>query len=104
MTTLQVASPDRKKAEDDGLLEPLAPPDAFAPLPTERLILRPFIPEDAEALHRLVNDWDIRAIWRLCPSPIPANWLTTGYCPRANRWRKAAATTSPSPAAKASTR
>src|SRR5580692_2554259 len=30
------------------VLDPLAPPDTFAPLATERLILRPLIPEDAE--------------------------------------------------------
>lgn len=30
---------------------------AFAPLKTERLLLRPLRPEDAPALHNLVNDW-----------------------------------------------
>ena len=71
MTTLQVASPNRARAEHDGLLELLAPPDAFAPLATERLILRPFIPEDAEALHRLVNDWEISRNLATVPFPYP---------------------------------
>ncbi len=34
-----------------------APAIAFPPLPTGRLLLRAFIPEDAEALHALINDW-----------------------------------------------
>lgn len=69
MTTAQVASPDREKTDDNGLLEPLAPPDAFAPLATERLILRPFEPKDAEALHRLVNDWEISRNLATVPFP-----------------------------------
>ncbi len=36
---------------------PAAP--AFAPLGTARLTLRPFRPEDAAALHRLINDWEV---------------------------------------------
>ena len=44
---------------------------AFAPLKTERLLLRPLRPTDAEALHRLVNDWAVvRNLTRL-PFPYP---------------------------------
>ena len=53
------------------LLDPLAPPDAFAPLATERLILRPLIPEDADALHRLVNDWEVTRNLAVVPFPYP---------------------------------
>jgi 8-oxo-dGTP diphosphatase len=53
------------------LLDPLAPPDTFAPLSTERLILRPLIPEDAEALHRLVNDWEVTRNLTVVPFPYP---------------------------------
>ncbi len=52
-------------------LDPLAPPDTFAPLATERLILRPLIPEDAEALHRLVNDWEVTRNLSVVPFPYP---------------------------------
>src|ERR1700760_1350194 len=55
----QVRGHGRRTQTDATLLDPLAPPDAFAPLATERLILRPLVPEDAEALHRLVNDWEV---------------------------------------------
>jgi 8-oxo-dGTP diphosphatase len=53
------------------VLDPLAPPDTFAPLATERLILRPLIPEDAEALHRLVNDWEVARNLTVVPFPYP---------------------------------
>lgn len=43
----------------------------FAPLRTERLLLRPLRASDAEALHRLVNDWVVvRNLSRL-PFPYP---------------------------------
>ncbi len=71
MTTPQAASPDGERTEDNGLLEPLAPPDTFVPLATERLILRPFVAEDAEALHRLVNDWEISRNLATVPFPYP---------------------------------
>ena len=32
---------------------------AFAPLSTERLTLRPYRADDAAALHRLINDWEV---------------------------------------------
>ncbi len=32
---------------------------AFTPLATERLTLRPYRAEDAGALHRLINDWEV---------------------------------------------
>ena len=53
------------------MLDPLAPPDTFAPLATERLILRPLIPEDAEAMHRLVNDWEVARNLATVPFPYP---------------------------------
>ena len=61
----------RKRSESATLLDPLAPSDTFAPLATERLILRPLIPEDAEALHRLVNDWEVTRNLSVVPFPYP---------------------------------
>jgi 8-oxo-dGTP diphosphatase len=61
----------RRRREEASLLDPLAPPDTFAPLATERLILRPLIPEDAEALHRLVNDWEVTRNLTVVPFPYP---------------------------------
>ena len=61
----------RRRAEDAGLLDPLAPPDVFVPLATDRLILRPLVPEDADALHRLVNDWEVARNLAVVPFPYP---------------------------------
>jgi 8-oxo-dGTP diphosphatase len=46
-------------------------PDAFAPLRTERLTLRPLRPEDAAELHRLVNDWEVAKTLARVPFPYP---------------------------------
>jgi 8-oxo-dGTP diphosphatase len=43
----------------------------FVPLPTERLVLRPLRQEDAEALHRLVNDWEVVRMLSKLPFPYP---------------------------------
>src|SRR3954469_16340523 len=49
----------------------LAAPGRFEPLRTERLLLRPLRPEDAGAIHRLVNDWEgVRMLSQL-PFPYP---------------------------------
>jgi 8-oxo-dGTP diphosphatase len=61
----------RRRREEAGLLDPLAPPDAFAPLATERLVLRTLMPEDAEAMHRLVNDWEVARNLAVVPFPYP---------------------------------
>jgi 8-oxo-dGTP diphosphatase len=79
MTSVREAKPvpakptgrSRRRREETILLDPLAPPDTFAPLATERLILRPLIPEDAEALHRLVNDWEVTRNLTVVPFPYP---------------------------------
>lgn len=44
---------------------------AFAPLPTERFVLRPLRPEDAAELHRLVNDWEVAKSLARVPFPYP---------------------------------
>ncbi len=49
---------------------PPAPPD-FVPLRTDRLTLRPLRPEDAGALHRLVNDWEVAKALARVPFPYP---------------------------------
>jgi 8-oxo-dGTP diphosphatase len=46
-----------------------APPAAFAPLKTERLTLRPFRPDDAAGLHRLINDFDVAKMLELVRFP-----------------------------------
>jgi len=47
------------------------PPARFAPLTTERLTLRALCPTDAEALHRLVNDWEVTRTLAELPYPYP---------------------------------
>jgi len=46
-------------------------PAKFAPLKTERLSLRPLVEQDAEALHRLVNDWEVTRTLAEIPYPYP---------------------------------
>ena len=43
----------------------------FAPIATDRLVLRPLAPADAEELHRLVNDWDVVRNLAVVPFPYP---------------------------------
>jgi 8-oxo-dGTP diphosphatase len=43
----------------------------FEPLKTERLTLRPLRAKDAEALHRLVNDWEVTRTLAEIPYPYP---------------------------------
>jgi 8-oxo-dGTP diphosphatase len=51
--------------------KPFAPPPNLEPLTTERLILRPPVAEDAEQLHRLVNDWGVVRMLSRLPFPYP---------------------------------
>lgn len=44
---------------------------AFQPIATERLLLRPLRPDDAEAVHRLVNDWEVVRMLSQLPFPYP---------------------------------
>jgi 8-oxo-dGTP diphosphatase len=48
-----------------------ARPDGFAPLKTERLTLRALVPQDAPALHRLINDWEVCRSLAAVPFPYP---------------------------------
>ena len=41
----------------------------FAPLATERLVLRPYRAEDAAELHRLINDWEVCRTLAAVPFP-----------------------------------
>jgi 8-oxo-dGTP diphosphatase len=55
-------------------LIPPPPPDTpnvSDTLATERLILRPPVPADAEQLHRLVNDWSVVRMLSRLPFPYP---------------------------------
>lgn len=61
----------RSRAGAPPAADPLASPTAFALLKTERLVLRPLIPEDAEALHRLVNDFEVTRNLAVVPFPYP---------------------------------
>jgi 8-oxo-dGTP diphosphatase len=55
---------------------PAAEPDTgFAPLLTERLRLRAITSEDAAALHRLINDWDVARMLGGVPFPYPREEL-----------------------------
>ncbi len=44
---------------------------SFVPLATERLSLRPYRPEDAADLHRLINDWEVCRSLAAVPYPYP---------------------------------
>ena len=59
-----------------------APPD-FAPLRTERLALRPLRKDDAAALHRLVNDWEVAKTLARVPFPYPRDladeWIASTW-------------------------
>ena len=50
---------------------PEAEPAAFAPLATERLLLRPLIAADAPTLHNLVNNWEVACSLANVPFPYP---------------------------------
>ena len=60
-----------KAKEPPPQIHALAPEEAFAPLITERLILRPLLPHDAESLHRLINDWEVTRNLAVVPFPYP---------------------------------
>jgi 8-oxo-dGTP diphosphatase len=74
---MKAPSPGRKNPGS-----PRAPRGApeFAPLKTERLTLRPLIPSDAPALHRLINDWEVTRTLAAVPFPYPREladeWIT----------------------------
>jgi 8-oxo-dGTP diphosphatase len=63
------------------------PPD-FPPLRTERLTLRPLRAEDAPALHRLVNDWEVAKTLARVPFPYPRELADTWI---ASTWAQIAA-------------
>lgn len=50
---------------------PEAPRPGYAPIGTERLTLRAFVAEDATALHRLINDWEVTRNLEGVPFPYP---------------------------------
>jgi 8-oxo-dGTP diphosphatase len=70
--SLPIPSPDPPKRPQRTARKPkpVAGP-AFEPLRTERLILRPLRATDAEALHRLVNDWEVTRTLAEIPYPYP---------------------------------
>ena len=65
------------KARAPRRARPAAPAPAEAPLPgsapitTERLAMRAFVPDDATALHRLINDWEVTRNLAVVPFPYP---------------------------------
>ena len=58
-------------------------PPAFAPLRTERLALRVLRTDDAAALHRLVNDWEVAKTLARVPFPYPRSladeWIASTW-------------------------
>ncbi len=88
MSSTREASPrtkparrSRRRNNEPGLLDALAAPEPFEPLKTDRLILRPLVPEDAEAMHWLVNDWEVTRNLATVPFPYPrelaGEWIET---------------------------
>lgn len=53
------------------MTDALSPATGFAPLRTERFTLRALRAEDAPALHRLVNDWEVAKMLARVPFPYP---------------------------------
>ena len=68
MTTTEAPAPPRARRKRKS---PALKPAEFAPIATERLTLRPLRPEDAESLHRLVNDWAVSRTLAAVPFPYP---------------------------------
>ena len=66
------------------LPDPGPPPGGFAPLTTERLTLRPFVPEDAAAVHSLINDWAVTRTLAAVPFPYGRD-LADEWIPSARR-------------------
>jgi len=54
--------------------------DTFKPLTTERLTLRPLTDDDAEALHRLVNDFEVARNLSVVPFPYPRELADEWIC------------------------
>jgi 8-oxo-dGTP diphosphatase len=52
-------------------------PFVFAPLTTDRLVLRPFVAQDAGEVHRLLNDWEVCASLADVPYPYPQDKAET---------------------------
>jgi 8-oxo-dGTP diphosphatase len=73
MTTPAAKAPPRRRsrARNRKAERPPEAPPGFPPLSTERLSLRPLQPGDAEALHRLVNDWEVTRTLAVVPFPYP---------------------------------
>jgi 8-oxo-dGTP diphosphatase len=61
----------------------------FAPLLTERLVLRPYRPGDATELHRLMNDWEVCSSLAAVPFPyergLADEWVKTSAAALAKR-------------------
>ena len=68
MTIVREAKPQRGKTRPR---RRAGAPRGFVPLATERLVLRPLVPDDAEALHRLVNDFEVARNLSVVPFPYP---------------------------------
>jgi 8-oxo-dGTP diphosphatase len=74
MTVTRPAPRRRARAAPATPTPPLDPTDSAVPfteLTTERLTLRPLVPSDAEALHRLVNDFEVTRNLTVVPFPYP---------------------------------
>jgi 8-oxo-dGTP diphosphatase len=70
--TVEAASPPPTKRPARARPRAAAEPKpGFAPLATARLSLRPLEPGDAEAMHRLVNDWEVTRTLAVVPFPYP---------------------------------
>jgi 8-oxo-dGTP diphosphatase len=75
MTASQDQAQKPRRARAGAAKQKTAPrkpgPAAFPPLTTDRLTMRPLGPDDAEALHRLINDWEVSRTLSAVPFPYP---------------------------------
>ncbi len=65
----RAASPRQTEPDAGSAADPTRESAGFVPLKTERLTLRPFQPEDAAGLHRLINNFDIAKMLELVRFP-----------------------------------
>src|SRR5580704_11984891 len=74
MTSPRQARRPRARSTSAAPALPLDAPEPAArlvSLTTDRLTLRPLVPADAEALHRLVNDFEVTRNLTVVPFPYP---------------------------------
>lgn len=69
--TISDQAPPKRPRKSAARKKQAAAGELFEPLTTERLTLRALRPSDAEAMHRLINDWEVTRTLAELPYPYP---------------------------------